>query len=203
MQVEGLRRINKSYPLAVTKVEESGEHAILGTGELYLDSLMKVRGSTCSMPCLLMSFRKTTDSSFSSLLHACCPAAAAGVLCDGPSPIFPCLTGASNCQRSTHPVLPVQDLRELYGEVEVKVADPVVAFCETVVETSSLVLRGDAQQAQQAHHDRGAPRQGEVALTAERCKGPICSRFTRGEPSENAGMADFCGLAHPVCACRL
>ena len=41
-QVEGLRRINKSYPLAVTKVEESGEHAILGTGELYLDSLMKV-----------------------------------------------------------------------------------------------------------------------------------------------------------------
>ena len=32
----------------------------------------------------------------------------------------------------------MQDLRELYGEVEVKVADPVVAFCETVVETSSL-----------------------------------------------------------------
>ena len=47
MQVEGLRKINKSYPLAVTKVEESGEHAILGTGELYLDSVMKVRGSTC------------------------------------------------------------------------------------------------------------------------------------------------------------
>ena len=42
MQVEGLRKINKSYPLAVTKVEESGEHAILGTGELYLDSVMKV-----------------------------------------------------------------------------------------------------------------------------------------------------------------
>ena len=34
--------------------------------------------------------------------------------------------------------MPVQDLRELYGEVEVKVADPVVAFCETVVESSSL-----------------------------------------------------------------
>ncbi len=42
-QVEGLRKINKSYPLALTKVEESGEHAILGTGELYLDSVMKVR----------------------------------------------------------------------------------------------------------------------------------------------------------------
>jgi 116 kDa U5 small nuclear ribonucleoprotein component len=39
--VEGLRKINKSYPLASTKVEESGEHTILGTGELYLDSLMK------------------------------------------------------------------------------------------------------------------------------------------------------------------
>lgn len=32
----------------------------------------------------------------------------------------------------------LQDLRELYAEVEVKVADPVVTFCETVVETSSL-----------------------------------------------------------------
>ncbi|KAI8471075.1 MAG: elongation factor EF-Tu-like protein [Monoraphidium minutum] len=69
--VEGLRRVNKSYPLVSTKVEESGEHTILGTGELYLDSVMK-------------------------------------------------------------------DLREMYAEVEVKVADPVVSFCETVVETSSL-----------------------------------------------------------------
>ncbi|KAL6504660.1 hypothetical protein OROHE_023418 [Orobanche hederae] len=69
--VEGLRKISKSYPLAITKVEESGEHTILGTGELYLDSIMK-------------------------------------------------------------------DLRELYSEVEVKVADPVVSFCETVVESSSI-----------------------------------------------------------------
>ena len=38
MQVEGLRKLNKSYPLLVTKVEESGEHTIFGTGELYLDS---------------------------------------------------------------------------------------------------------------------------------------------------------------------
>ncbi|KAM7262699.1 hypothetical protein ACFE04_000382 [Oxalis oulophora] len=69
--VEGLRKISKSYPLAITKVEESGEHTILGTGELYLDSIMK-------------------------------------------------------------------DLRELYSEVEVKVADPVVSFSETVVESSSM-----------------------------------------------------------------
>ena len=49
-QVEALRKINKSYPLAVTKVEESGEHAILGTGELYLDSIMKVHCSTRPHP---------------------------------------------------------------------------------------------------------------------------------------------------------
>ncbi|PRQ55668.1 putative ribosomal protein S5 domain 2-type, subgroup [Rosa chinensis] len=69
--VEGLRKTSMSYPLAITKVEESGEHTILGTGELYLDSIM-------------------------------------------------------------------MDLRELYSEVEVKVADPVVSFCETVVESSSM-----------------------------------------------------------------
>ncbi|CAI6008173.1 unnamed protein product [Closterium sp. NIES-65] len=39
--VEGLRKISKSYPLAVTRVEESGEHTVLGTGELFLDSVMK------------------------------------------------------------------------------------------------------------------------------------------------------------------
>ena len=69
--VDGLRKLNKSYPSLTTKVEESGEHTVFGTGELYLDSVMK-------------------------------------------------------------------DLRELYSDVEVKVADPVVSFCETVVETSSL-----------------------------------------------------------------
>ncbi|KAL1739891.1 P-loop containing nucleoside triphosphate hydrolase protein [Schizophyllum fasciatum] len=36
----GLRSVNKSYPLLATKVEESGEHVIIGTGELYLDSVM-------------------------------------------------------------------------------------------------------------------------------------------------------------------
>ncbi|KAL7751862.1 U5 small nuclear ribonucleoprotein component [Sorochytrium milnesiophthora] len=69
--LDGLRKINKSYPLAVTKVEESGEHIVLGTGELYLDCIM-------------------------------------------------------------------HDLRRMYTEIEIKVSDPVVKFCETVVETSSL-----------------------------------------------------------------
>ncbi|EDR15917.1 uncharacterized protein LACBIDRAFT_181468 [Laccaria bicolor S238N-H82] len=36
----GLRSINKSYPLVSTKVEESGEHVVIGTGELYLDCVM-------------------------------------------------------------------------------------------------------------------------------------------------------------------
>ncbi|RIB12883.1 P-loop containing nucleoside triphosphate hydrolase protein [Gigaspora rosea] len=69
--LDGLRKINKSYPILITKVEESGEHIILGTGELYLDCV----------------------------LH---------------------------------------DLRRMYAEIELKVSDPVVRFCETVVETSAL-----------------------------------------------------------------
>jgi len=69
--LDGLRKVNKSYPLLSTRVEESGEHVILGTGELYLDCVM-------------------------------------------------------------------HDLRKLYSEIDIKVADPVVSFCETVVETSSL-----------------------------------------------------------------
>jgi U5 small nuclear ribonucleoprotein component len=69
--LEGLRKISKSYPILETKVEESGEHILLGPGELYLDSAM-------------------------------------------------------------------HDLRKLYSEIDVKVADPVVKFCETIVETSAM-----------------------------------------------------------------
>ncbi|KAH3767175.1 110 kDa U5 small nuclear ribonucleoprotein component CLO [Pelomyxa schiedti] len=73
--LDALRKINKSYPLCITKKEESGEHTILGTGEIYLDSILR-------------------------------------------------------------------DLRHLYSDIEIKVADPVVAFCETVAETSSLKCFG-------------------------------------------------------------
>lgn len=38
--LDGLRKINKSYPLISTKVEESGEHVVLGTGELYIDCVL-------------------------------------------------------------------------------------------------------------------------------------------------------------------
>lgn len=38
--LDGLRKVNKSYPLVTTKVEESGEHVVLGTGELYMDCVL-------------------------------------------------------------------------------------------------------------------------------------------------------------------
>lgn len=74
--VEGLRRISKSYPMVKTRVEESGEHVIFGTGELYLDCVM-------------------------------------------------------------------HDLRHVFSDIEVKVADPVVGFRETVVDTSSIKCFSD------------------------------------------------------------
>lgn len=69
--VEGLRNASKSYPLLQTKVEESGEHVMLGTGEMYMDCVM-------------------------------------------------------------------HDLRHIYAQIEIKVSDPIVSFCETVLETSSI-----------------------------------------------------------------
>jgi len=69
--LEGLRKVNKSYPILVTKVEESGEHLLIGTGELYMDCVM-------------------------------------------------------------------HDLRLMYSEIEIKVSDPVVSFCETVIDSSSI-----------------------------------------------------------------
>uniref|UniRef100_A0A0K0DVK5 Tr-type G domain-containing protein n=1 Tax=Strongyloides stercoralis TaxID=6248 RepID=A0A0K0DVK5_STRER len=69
--LDSLRKVNKSFPLLTTRVEESGEHVLLGTGELYMDCVM-------------------------------------------------------------------HDMRKVYWEIDIKVADPVVPFCETVIETSSM-----------------------------------------------------------------
>ena len=66
----GLRALTQSYPLARTRVEESGEHVLMGAGELALDCMLR-------------------------------------------------------------------DLRDEFARVEVKVADPVVSFCETAAEQSS------------------------------------------------------------------
>jgi len=38
--IEGLEKIKKVYPSLETKVEDSGEHIIIGTGELYLDQVL-------------------------------------------------------------------------------------------------------------------------------------------------------------------
>ena len=38
--LDGLRKVNKSYHSITTKVEESGEHVVLGTGELYMDCVL-------------------------------------------------------------------------------------------------------------------------------------------------------------------
>ncbi|KAJ2724497.1 hypothetical protein GGI07_001928 [Coemansia sp. Benny D115] len=38
--LQGLRSVCKTYPLAQTRVEESGAHVILGSGELYLDCVL-------------------------------------------------------------------------------------------------------------------------------------------------------------------
>jgi U5 small nuclear ribonucleoprotein component len=38
--VQSLRRASRAYPQLVVKVEESGEHVLIGTGELYLDCVL-------------------------------------------------------------------------------------------------------------------------------------------------------------------
>jgi len=70
--VDGLRKIDRSYPSVATKVEESGENIIMGCGELYFDCLMN-------------------------------------------------------------------DLRDIYADIEIKISDPLVTFSETIIETSSLM----------------------------------------------------------------
>jgi len=114
--LEGLRNINKSYPLATTKVEESGEHIILGTGELYLDCV----------------------------LH---------------------------------------DLRKMYSEIEIKVADPVVKFCETVVETSSLKCFAETPN-----------KKNKLTMIAEPLEAGIAEDIEAGNVRINMGpkaMGDF------------
>ena len=69
--LEGLRKIAKSYSIVKTRVEETGEHLVVGTGEIYLDCVF-------------------------------------------------------------------HDLRKLYADIEIKVSDPCVTFCETVSDTSTI-----------------------------------------------------------------
>ncbi|CAM9258148.1 unnamed protein product [Phaeothamnion confervicola] len=105
--VEGIRRINKSYPVAGTKVEESGEHVLFGTGELFMDCIM-------------------------------------------------------------------HDLRHMYADMEVKVADPSTAFCETVVETSSLKCFSETPN-----------RRNKLTMIAEPLEDGLANDIETGEVSIN------------------
>lgn len=91
--LDSLRKVNKSYPLLTTRVEESGEHVMLGTGELYLDCVMYV----------IYTYNLTHYHYYTSFA-----------------------------------ITFRHDMRKVFSEIDIKVADPVVSFCETVVETSSL-----------------------------------------------------------------
>jgi len=114
--VEGLRRISKSYPLAATKVEESGEHVVMGTGELYLDCIM-------------------------------------------------------------------HDLRTMYSDIEVKVADPVAAFCETVVETSAIKCFSETPN-----------KRNKLTMIVEPLEAGLAEDIERGEVStdwDRKALGDF------------
>lgn len=100
--LEGLRKVNKCYPLVSTRVEESGEHTLLGTGELYLDCVM-------------------------------------------------------------------HDLRQLYADMEIKISDPVVKFCETVIETSAVQCYADTPN-----------KQNRLTLIAEPLEEGIAEDLERG-----------------------
>ena len=102
--LEGLRKIDKSYPLAQTRVEESGEHVILGTGELYMDSI-------------LYDLRKMYG------YGGVASSATANGSASGATP------AAASSSSGT--------------EIELKISDPQVKFCETVLETSSLRCFGE------------------------------------------------------------
>ncbi|KAI3645628.1 hypothetical protein MP228_008556 [Amoeboaphelidium protococcarum] len=69
--IEALKLLQKKYPALVVQVEESGEHALLGTGELYMDCVMS-------------------------------------------------------------------DLRNVFGQIEVRVSDPMVVFREGIEDKSPL-----------------------------------------------------------------
>jgi len=99
--LEGLSKCCKSYPLLKSYVEESGEHILLGTGELYLDCV----------------------------LH---------------------------------------DLRNLFTSIEIKLSDPFVPFCETVVDTSSFKCFADTPNQSNRIAIISEPLEANIAVDIEK-----------------------------------
>eukprot|EP00916_Digyalum_oweni_P002618 GHVL01004752.1.p1 GENE.GHVL01004752.1~~GHVL01004752.1.p1 ORF type:complete len:970 (-),score=170.39 GHVL01004752.1:228-2759(-) len=122
--LEGLRKIDKSYPLVHTKVEESGEHVILGTGEIYLDCI----------------------------LH---------------------------------------DLRRLYGDLEIKVADPVVQFCETCLESSAIKSFAETPNKKNKIYMVAEPLEKGIIDTLERGVTSIDSIVSRFDWESNQAIWSF------------
>jgi 116 kDa U5 small nuclear ribonucleoprotein component len=112
----GLRSVNKSYQLLETRIEESGEHVLLGTGEIFLDCV----------------------------LH---------------------------------------DLRVLYAEIDIKVSDPVVRFCETVVETSALKCYAETPNKKylDSHHNSNC--RNKITMISEPLDQGIAEDIERGRVS--------------------
>ena len=98
--LSGLQLLNHAYPTLITRVEDSGEHVLTGTGELYLDCV----------------------------LH---------------------------------------DLRRLFAEIELKVADPVVGFNETVVEMSYRKCLADTPNKRNRLTMIAEPLEDQVAVLVE------------------------------------
>jgi U5 small nuclear ribonucleoprotein component len=92
-----------SYPLVTTKKEDSGEHVLLGTGELYLDCILR-------------------------------------------------------------------DLRQLYSGIELRVADPMVKLCETVLDTSSMRCSAET-----------APSHTQLGMVAEPLDRGLAEKIEQGE----------------------
>lgn len=118
--LEGLRKVNKTYPLLTTKVEESGEHIVMAPGELYMDSV----------------------------LH---------------------------------------DLRRMYSEIEIKVSDPVVSFCETVIETSSIKCFAETPNKENKLTMTAEPLEKGLA---EEIEGGTLAALINGSPASKKAAGD-------------
>lgn len=104
--VESLRRANKAYGGLVTRVEESGEHVLIGTGELYLDAVL-------------------------------------------------------------------YDIRNVLGDVEVKVSDPSVVFTETVLGASSMHCSAVTPNAHNTLSMVASPLDAKLVAHAEAVQGAL------------------------------
>lgn len=112
--VEAVRCVCKSYPLLQSKVEGSGEHCLMGPGELYFD---------CALA----------------------------------------------------------DLRTLFSDIEIKTSDPVVVFCETVVDASSIKCTAETPNKQNRFSVVAEPLDDGLAVDIEAGRVAVPSSLAGGD----------------------